>query len=117
MMKLALNLPGFNDTAGNTTITPPSNFNSNLVDLGTTVSGLLNVVFYVVTFLLFFWFLWGVFEYLFAEGQKEALYKARNRIRWALIGFILVILAFAISKYAGELVPQQNVNVTNVTGK
>ncbi|MBI3485850.1 hypothetical protein HY025_02790 [Candidatus Daviesbacteria bacterium] len=116
-MKLALTLPGFNDTAGTTNISPPSNFSKSFVDLATTVSGFLNVIFYVVTFLMFFWFLWGVFEYLFAEGQKETLYKARNRIRWALIGFIFVILAFAISKYAGELVPQQNVNVTNVTGK
>ncbi|KKR80777.1 MAG: hypothetical protein UU73_C0002G0095 [Candidatus Daviesbacteria bacterium GW2011_GWA1_41_61] len=100
MKQLALQLggydvgkfPGLNDNLRNAT-------------LGSALSQVLNIVFVVAGFLMFFWAFWGVFEYIFAGGNKEGLGKARAKITWAIVGFIILSLAFAISQYIEQLFP------------
>ena len=119
MHKLALTLPGFNTGTGNTTITSPSGFGTGafaLTNLGTVISGILEIVLFIAAFLLFFWLLWGVFRYLTAEGQKESLLKARNHMRWALVGFVVIILAFVLAQYAFKIIPQQQITPTPLNG-
>lgn len=48
---------------------------------------------------MFIWAAWGVFDYIRAEGNKEALAKARKRIQWAIVGFIILLFAFMISEF------------------
>lgn len=67
------------------------------VTLGAAMSRFLEVGLYVGGTLMFFWAVWGVFDYIKAEGNKEALAKARKRIQWAIAGFIILIMAFFIS--------------------
>ena len=100
MKQLALQLggydvgkfPGLNDNLRNAT-------------LGSALSQVLNIVFVVAGFLMFFWAFWGVFEYIFAGGNKEGLGKARAKITWVIVGFIILSLAFAISQYIEQLFP------------
>jgi NADH:ubiquinone oxidoreductase subunit 6 (subunit J) len=66
---------------------------------------MLNVLFYVGAILVFAWLVWGVFAYILARGEKEDLAKARARIMWALIGFLFLIISFAISQYAQGIFP------------
>ena len=120
MNQIALKLPGFNTQTGFTTVNSIGGSGGafHLTDsssLGEVLSGTLEVVFYIAGFLLFFWMLWGVFKYLLAEGDKEHLVKARNHLRWALVGFIVVILAFLLSQYAQKIIPQVQVPLTNLT--
>lgn len=84
-------------------------------NLGELLTGLYGVVFYIAGFLLLFWFAWGVFQYIFAGGDKAALGKARSRIIWAVVGFFITMLAFAISQFIGQIFPQINPPITNVT--
>lgn len=67
------------------------------VTLASVISSLGEVALYVGAFLMFFWAAWGVFDYIRAEGNKEALAKARKRIQWAIVGFIILLLAFFLS--------------------
>lgn len=110
MNKIALSFPG----PSGTIITNPvqaSGFNN----LGNLISGLANIAFYIAGFLLLSWFAWGVFQYIFAGGDKEKLSKARSRITWAIVGFFITALAFAIAQFTEQIFPQINPPVTNIT--
>lgn len=98
-MKLALELPGGN------IIPPPFGLKSDFKDLASFLSPLINIIFYIAVFLAFYFLIWGAFAYLMAQGKKEELAKARARISWALVGLIVISLAFVIAKYASEIFP------------
>lgn len=73
--------------------------------LGEVLSAASVVIFYIVVFLTFYWLVWGAFQYLFAGGNKENLAKARARITWALVGLIIVILAYLVTQWAASIFP------------
>ena len=75
---------------------PTPKFNT----LGDILSGLLNIAFYVAVFLAFYFLVWGAFNYIMAQGKKEDLAKARDRITWSLIGLMVVLLSYSIAKFA-----------------
>lgn len=105
-MKLALNIPNFGEIQS-----PATNF-SQTTTLGQVLTTFGQVALYVGAFLMFFWAAWGVFDYIRAEGNKEALAKARKRIQWAIAGFIILLFAFFISDYLQPLLVR-----TGMTGK
>lgn len=111
MRDLALILPG------GQAITPPPGFeNSGIVDLGSFISTALNLAILVAAVLMFFWMIWGVFQYIYAGGDKENLGKARSRITMAIVGFIIVVIALFISQFARTIIPQrENQPVTPVS--
>lgn len=95
-MKLALQLPW--SAVGNATVDNPAKaFPAGSTDLGKVITQFGEVALYIGGFMMFFWAVWGVFDYLRAEGNKEALAKARKRIQWAIAGFIILLMAFFIS--------------------
>lgn len=98
MKNIALTLPG---PSGGYTIPAPSGF----TDLASFISPLLTIIFYIAAFLSFYYFVWGAFAYLMAQGNKENLAKARARITFAIIGLIFVFLAYFIATYASEILP------------
>ncbi len=99
MKYLALKLPGGNE------ITGPENLNKNFTNLASVLSNLLNIAFYVAVFLAFYFLVWGAFAYIMAQGKKEDLAKARARLTWAIIGLIVVLLAYLLAKFASEIFP------------
>lgn len=101
MRQLALTIPGYGP------ITSPQGFNPNYTDLGGVVSASLNLAIFIAGVLMFFWLIWGVFHYIFAGGDKEALGKARARITWAIVGFLIVIIAYAVSGFVKSIFEQR----------
>lgn len=83
-------------------------------NLGDFITSLLNVVIYITAFVMVFWLFWGVFQYIFAGGEKEKLNKAKARITWAIVGFLIVVIALAISQFIQGIFPVGN-KVTNIT--
>lgn len=79
----------------------------NFQNLGDFLSGFLNIVLFIAAFVAFYWLIWGAWAYLFAQGEKENLAKARLRIRWALIGLMIIFMAYFIAKFAGEIFPSK----------
>lgn len=98
-MKIALTLPG----TGNTVPQPSELTAKGFVNLASILSPLLNIVFYLAAFFAFYWLVWGAFQYILAQGKKEELAKAKARITWALIGLIVIFLAFILAKFASEI--------------
>jgi hypothetical protein len=99
-MKLALSLPGFPGQVANNPAA--KNFPEGTTNLAFVISKFAEVALYVGAFLMFFWAAWGVFDYIRAEGNKEALAKARKRIQWAIAGFVILLFAYFI----GDVVQQ-----------
>lgn len=97
MAKLALQLPGTSNIIDNPV--------KEITNLGALLSPLLNITFYLAAFLSFAYLVWGAFSYIMAQGKKEDLAKARARITWAIIGLIVVLMAFLIATFAAEIFP------------
>lgn len=76
-------------------------------DLASILSGLLNIAIFIAAFLSFYYLIWGAWSYIFAHGEKENLAKARERIKWALIGLLVTIMAYTIATYAGQIFPSK----------
>lgn len=113
MTNLALKIPGFdqpiNSPAGLAQTFPTAT-------LGEILSKLFIVILFVASALMFYWMIWGVFHYIFAGGDKEGLGKAKKRITWAIVGFIIIVLSFALQQYLQTfLMPQLPGGVTTIT--
>lgn len=93
-IQLALTLPG-----GQTIDNPVPQFKT----LADFISPLLNIAFYIAVFLAFYFLVWGAFQYILASGKKEELAKAKARITWALVGLMVVFMAYLIATYAFEI--------------
>lgn len=98
-MKIALQFPGGEN------IPNPQGLRPEFKDLGSFLTQLLNVVFIFAGFLMLIWLTWGVLQYIFAGGNKEGLTKARSRITWAIVGFLIVVIAFALSQFVQGIFP------------
>lgn len=101
MKLLALTLPG--PSGSNYIIPAPSGLKPEFTNLSSVISPLLTIAFYIAAFLAFYFLIWGAFAYIMAQGNKENLAKARARISFALIGLIVILMAYFIAKYAGEI--------------
>lgn len=81
------------------------NFKFEGAKLAEVLSGLLNIAFYFGAFMAFAWLVWGAFQYILASGKKEELAKARERIKWALIGLMVILTAYLIATFAAQILP------------
>lgn len=97
MKYLALKLPNGD------VLTGPDNLKPDFKDLAGFISPLLQIVFYIAAFLAFYFLIWGAYQYILASGNKENLAKARARITWALVGLMVVFMAYFIAKFAADI--------------
>lgn len=104
MDKIALKLPGIPIPVNN----PDKLDTARFSNLSGFISQLLIVIIYVCVFLAFYYFVWGGFDYIMAQGQKEGIAKAKEKIRWAIIGLVVVLLSFTLAKFLSEIFPPGN---------
>lgn len=97
-----------------TTLDNPQGFRTDWHSLGDVISSGYELVIYVAGFLMVIWFFWGVFEYIFAGGAKEKLGKARSRITYAIVGFVIVILAFFIGDFVKDFAKPSDITPTRI---
>lgn len=101
MKNLKPTIPGLDEIFKfySTSVTQPGKIDS----LGSLLTGLLNIAFFAAVFLAFLYMVWGAFAYIMAQGKKEDLAKARARLSWAIIGMVVVLLAYSITKFVSEM--------------
>lgn len=115
-MKLALSVPGMEGNIESPLQTGEGRIiQTDSPSLGGLIGGFLNLGLMIVGFLLIIWLAWGVFQYIFAGGDKQKLQAARNRITYAIIGFVLVVMSFAISSYAQNIIKTNQPEVTKIS--
>lgn len=113
MYKLSLALPGGYQ------VFQPTGFRFQTGDAGADpaalVSAILQLGIYVAFVLAMSWLAWGVFQYIVAGGNKENLARARARITWAIVGLVIVLITWSLSRLVGEIFSPTNVPVTPVS--
>lgn len=97
-MKLALTLPGFGQPQSISPQDVPG-LKAEFVNLGALLSRVFDVVLLAASFLTFFYLIIGALRYLSAGDSKDNLNKARQRMVWAIIGFIVVVASFTVKNY------------------
>ena len=71
----------------------------NIGSLGEGTSRLALPIFELTAVAVIIYFLIGAFFYIKAGGNKEEVERARNMINHAIIGFIILMLAFLIIQF------------------
>lgn len=72
--------------------------------LQTIIKNSITIIFTVAAILVTAMLLWGAIEWISSGGDKEKLSSARKRIMQALIGLIILALAFVILKIISGIV-------------
>lgn len=69
--------------------------------LGILFSNLITLFYIIAMLVLIFMIVWGAFDWITSEGDKEKVGGARNKIVNAIIGIILFAAAFGIIRILG----------------
>lgn len=84
---------------------PPGNQGINpSTSLNTILGNIITIVFIVAAVLVLFFLIFGAFEWILSGGDKEKIAHARGRIINALIGLVILALAFLILQVVGNLI-------------
>lgn len=65
------------------------------------LSNLVALIYVIAAIALIFMILWGAFDWMTSEGDKEKIARARDKIINALIGILLFAAAYAIIQVLG----------------
>lgn len=71
--------------------------------ISSLLSNLITLFYGTAAVVLIFMLLWGAFDWMTSEGNKEKLESARNKIINAIIGILLFAVAFAVIQVIGQL--------------
>lgn len=71
--------------------------------VGTIVKNIIALFFTVAAVAFVVMILWGATEWIFSGGDKEKLAAARKRIVTAVIGLVIMALAFVIIDIVGQV--------------
>ncbi len=66
------------------------------------LTNLIRLIYSVAFIVLIFMILWGAFDWLTSEGDKEKLQNAQKKIIHAVVGIILFAIAFAVIQILGK---------------
>jgi len=66
------------------------------------LSNLVALIYAIAAIVLIFMILWGAFDWMTSEGDKEKIEKARSKIINAIIGILLFAVAFAVIQLIGQ---------------
>jgi len=76
----------------------PGKINIKDTDIGRIISALLPYLFAIAGLILFVFLIIGGFELLTSGGNPETTKKAQGRITSALIGFLIIFLAYWLAQ-------------------
>lgn len=79
-----------------TTLVPENNGFAQLPDLVVVFANVLSIVASIAGFALLIVIIRGGISYITAQGDPKALQTARSALTWGVIGFIVIMSAYAI---------------------
>lgn len=65
-------------------------FGNNVIKLG------IDVLIFAAAFIAFGYLLFGGWKWMTSQGDKKAIEEARNTLIWAVVGMIVIALAFLV---------------------
>lgn len=70
--------------------------------LSNFLSRLVALIYVLAAIVLIFMLIWGAWDWMISEGNKEKVESARNKIINAFIGILLFAVAFAVIRVLGQ---------------
>lgn len=82
-------------------VTPPVNIpgsegNNPAAAVSSLFTVIIRLIITVAALLTLFYLLWGGFDWITSDGAKEKITKAQQKITYAVIGVIFIVLSFSI---------------------
>lgn len=71
--------------------------------LGNAISNLITIALAIAIIVVLVMLIQGAFEWIVSGGDKESVGKARSRIVNAIIGLIVLAVAFALARVSGQI--------------
>ncbi len=87
-----------------TTITISPGPNTGFKTVGNAINNILTLAFAAAVLIVLVMLILGAYEWIVSGGDKEAVGKARNRILNALIGLVILAVAFALARVLAQFV-------------
>lgn len=83
------------------TVNAPVNIANNdpTAAVGSILGFIIQIVFLVAGLATLLYLLMGAFDWITSEGQKEKLEKAQKKIMNAVIGLLLIVVAFTLFSF------------------
>lgn len=79
--------------------------------LGAFINNAVTLVFGIALLLTLIYLIWGAFDWITSGGDKEGVGKARSKIINALVGLVILGVAFALARTAGEFLGFDLLNI------
>lgn len=83
-------------TGATNVITLPSESKYGFKNLGEAITNVMNLVFFFALILVLVYLIWGGIQWITSGGDKAGTEAARGKITGAIVGIIIVSVAFAI---------------------
>lgn len=89
------------DIFGTVNKPPGSEFvgNDPVQGLGNLIAFFIQIVLFIGGLAALLYLLWGAFDWINSQGEKEKLVKSQNKMMNAVIGLILMVAAFTIFSF------------------
>ena len=71
---------------------------SSYTDIASIINNVIPFVISIAGIILFFVLMWGGFDYVTSQGAPEKLKSANAKITAGVIGFVLLVLSFLITR-------------------
>lgn len=84
-------------------IVPPNGITKEAGQAGTVLSNIIKLIIFGAALIVIFMLIWGAFEWITSGGDKEHIAKARSKIVNALIGLVILAIAFLIAAVAQSI--------------
>ncbi len=94
---LALNIGDYNITAPENVPTGGKGTFENALGVG------INILFLIAILLCLLYLIWGGIDWSRSEGDKQKVDSAKKRVTYAIVGLIIVFLAFFIIRVIGSV--------------
>ncbi|OGK63086.1 hypothetical protein A2334_00420 [Candidatus Roizmanbacteria bacterium RIFOXYB2_FULL_38_10] len=80
---------------------PGSSFvgNDPVQGVGNLITFFIQISLFVGGIATLIYLLWGAFDWIMSEGQKEKLQKAQSKMMNAVIGLLMIVVAFTIFSF------------------
>mgnify|MGYP001603397046 FL=1 len=82
----------------------------NNLTLGGIVGAFLPYIFGIAGLILLFYLIWGGFSLMLSKGDQKAVEAAKGRITTAIIGFVIIFIAYWLVQLLGRILGVEQFN-------
>ena len=93
-----------NNNGQNWTIQPPAGVPNGGSGMGEKIIGTgISILLVAAVLLALIFLIWGGLDYITSEGKKDKIERAKRKLTFAVLGLVIVFVAFFIVTFVGNI--------------